>query len=147
MMRGPMATGFTLIELMIAVAVVGILAAIAYPSYQDQIRKSRRTDATTSLLNAAQALERCYTAFSAYDYVDPDDPSIKCTVPVISQEGHYDIAWTDKAATTYTLTATPAAGDPQASDTTCAKFSLTHTGLRQAENDSASNTTADCWPR
>lgn len=59
--------GFTLIELMIAVAVIGILAAIAYPSYQDSIRKSRRADAKATLLQAAQWMERFYTENNRYD--------------------------------------------------------------------------------
>ena len=58
--------GFTLIELMIAVAVVGILAAIAYPSYQEHVRKARRADAQTALLELAQFMERHYTANGRY---------------------------------------------------------------------------------
>ena len=53
--------GFTLIELMIAVAIVGILAGIAYPSYQDSVRKSRRADAQGALLGFANAMERYFT--------------------------------------------------------------------------------------
>ena len=62
--------GFSLIELVIAVAIVGILAAIAYPTYQEQVRKGKRTDATSSLLELAQRLERCYTQNNAYDHAD-----------------------------------------------------------------------------
>ncbi|MFI3186333.1 MAG: prepilin-type N-terminal cleavage/methylation domain-containing protein, partial [Methylococcaceae bacterium] len=53
--------GFTLIELMVTVAIVGILAAIAYPSYQDSVRKSRRADASGALLGLANAMERHFT--------------------------------------------------------------------------------------
>ena len=58
--------GFTLIELMIAVAIVGILAGIAYPSYQDSVRKSRRADAKGALLGFANAMERYFTENNSY---------------------------------------------------------------------------------
>src|SRR5690554_7773304 len=58
--------GFTLLELMIVVAVVGILAAIAYPSYMDSVRKSNRADAKAALNDAAQQMQRCYTLNSSY---------------------------------------------------------------------------------
>jgi type IV pilus assembly protein PilE len=58
--------GFTLVELMIAVAVVGILAAIAIPSYQESLKKSRRSDAQASLMNFANAMERHFTETSTY---------------------------------------------------------------------------------
>ncbi len=61
------ARGFTLIELMIVVAVIAILAAIAYPSYQDSVRKSRRADAKAALLDLAQFMERNYTTANRYD--------------------------------------------------------------------------------
>jgi type IV pilus assembly protein PilE len=59
-------TGFTLIELMIAVAVVGILASIAYPSYIDHVRKSRRADAQGALMGLSNAMERFFTQNSTY---------------------------------------------------------------------------------
>ena len=58
--------GFTLVELMIAVAIVGILASIAYPSYQDSVRKSRRADAKGALLGFANAMERHFTENNSY---------------------------------------------------------------------------------
>lgn len=121
--------GFTLIEVMIVVAIVGILASIAYPSYTKYVQKSRRTDATTTLLGAAQHLERCYS--QNFKYTD-------CTgLPTASAEGYYTIA-AELEATTFTLTAT--ATGVQASDTTCPVFTLTNTGQRTP----ASN---QCWSR
>ncbi len=58
--------GFTLIELMIVVAVIGILAAIAYPSYQDSVRKGRRGEAKSDLVEIAQQMERCFTVNNSY---------------------------------------------------------------------------------
>jgi prepilin-type N-terminal cleavage/methylation domain-containing protein len=63
---GSRSGGFTLIELMIVVVVIGILAAIAYPSYQEHVRKARRADAQTALLELAQFMERHYTANGKY---------------------------------------------------------------------------------
>jgi len=63
--------GFTLIELLIVMAVVGILTAMAYPSYTESVRKSRRSDALIQLMETTQTLERCYTQFGGvYDHVD-----------------------------------------------------------------------------
>jgi type IV pilus assembly protein PilE len=63
------AEGFTLIELMITVAIVAILAAIAYPSYKEQVARGRRGDAQAALLETAQWIERQYTISNAYDKI------------------------------------------------------------------------------
>ena len=59
--------GFSLIELMIAVVIVGILAAVAIPMYSDYVTRSRRADGQATLMQVAQELERCYTQFSKYN--------------------------------------------------------------------------------
>ncbi|MGM0544715.1 MAG: type IV pilin protein [Pseudomonadota bacterium] len=89
--------GFTLIELMIVLAIVGIVAAIAYPSYTRYAQKSLRTDAHAALMQAASALERCNT--QSYSYANCDD------VPTNSPEGHYTIDVSTSDGGGYKLTA------------------------------------------
>jgi len=110
--------GFTLIEAMIVVVILGILIALAYPTYIDQVRKARRADAESSLLAAAQILERCFTRLNAYNADDCPDPAGD------SDEGYFAIT-AELTATTYTLTAT-AQGD-QATDP-CPVYTLDHLG-------------------
>lgn len=134
--------GFSLIELVIAVAIVGILAAIAYPSYQEQVRKGKRTDATSGLLQLAQRLERCYTQYNSYTHANCP------ATPVISPEGEYSIAIA-RTQTTFTLTATPVAGGSQQGDDKCATYTYSHTGQKLAYKTGALNAanlhTDYCW--
>ncbi|TJY62301.1 prepilin-type N-terminal cleavage/methylation domain-containing protein [Sinimarinibacterium sp. CAU 1509] len=124
------ASGFTLIELMVVVVIVAILAAIALPSYQNSVRKTRRADAKTALTSMAQTLERCLTQFGSYS-------SANCSItsPYDSDHGYYSVAVT-RAATTFSLTAT--AQGAQANDTQCASFTLDHLGAQTA-------TSSNCW--
>lgn len=76
--------GFTLIELLIAVAIIAIIAGIAYPSYNRYIERSLRTDAHAGLLQAASEMERCYSR--EYSYID-------CGLGnTVSPSGHYDLS-------------------------------------------------------
>jgi type IV pilus assembly protein PilE len=88
--------GFTLIELMIVVAVVGIIAAIAYPSYMDSVRKARRTDAKSALTEAAQKLEILYARNASYSadltdvgYANANWNSVPTNVP--NNQRYYQI--------------------------------------------------------
>lgn len=126
--------GFTLIELMIVVAVIAIIAAIAYPSYQNQIQKTRRADAQSALLNAAQQLERCFTRRNAYN--DSNCPNVFG----LTQDAFYDIDSEASSidATSFTLVAVPKG--PQIKDA-CGRLTLTHVGARGSDGDAADR----CW--
>lgn len=127
--------GFTLIELMIVVAVVGILAAIAVPSYSEYILRSHRAKAKSGLQQTAQWMERAATAQGAYP-VTANVPSGVLTV----EGGRYTLTVVS-AANTYTLTATGV--DGQTADK-CGTMTLSNTGARTV---SGSLTTDECWKR
>ncbi|WP_367399063.1 type IV pilin protein [Halomonas sp. 707D7] len=88
--------GFTLIEMLVTVAIVAILAGIAYPSYQRYLQHSLRADAQAGLVNAAADLERCYVRNQRY---------AGCSISPTSPDGHYRLAFTAGAGG-YLLTAT-----------------------------------------
>lgn len=132
--------GFTLIEVMIVVAIVGILSAIAYPSYTEYIQRGHRADARAGLLQAQQWLERASTATGVYPTTLPAtltwvaDTTKRYTIDL--QAGNTNAA--------YTLVATRKAGGPQATDR-CGDFTLSNTGVRSAVNYASGTTATECW--
>lgn len=111
--------GFTLIELMIVLAIVAILAAIAYPSYLDSIRLARRADATDGLLTLQSQQEKYRANNTTFGTL------AQIGGLAASSDGFYTLTVGNAAATSYTLTATAVAGTTQAADTGCTAMTLT----------------------
>ncbi len=146
MMRMPQAhrpSGFTLIEVMIVVAVVGILAAIAYPSYVNHVAKTRRGTANGCLLELAQAMERNYTLALRYD---KDSGGNDVTLPALECRTNLTGVYTftsSLAQATFTLTAAP--GTTQAHDDVRCGCTLTVNQQGVKGVSSCSKTVKACW--
>ncbi len=139
--------GFTLIELVFAVAIIGILAAIAFPSFMDSVRKSRRTDAVTALNNVQQAQERYRANKTAYAdnlTAAPTADPAGLGLTTGTAAGYYTIALVSATATSYEATATAVSGSSQANDTNCA--TLEYAGTTSAGTLSYA-ATSPCWSR
>ncbi len=118
--------GFTLIELMIVIAVIGVLAAIALPSFLDSVRKGRRADAINSLAQVQQAQERWRANNSSYTSVLADVPANLSAG--VTPAGYYSIAIDAANGVGYTLTAQAVAGTSQASDANCSTLRVRMAG-------------------
>lgn len=128
--------GLSLIELLIVIAVVGILASIAYPSYRDQVRKAARTEVVGVLLTTAQQLERHYTR--AGQYSDTDE----LVLPLTAGTAHYRLQAV-RDTTSFTLLARRLPGGLMMADA-CGDYALDQTGVR-GNPGSTGNFTNGCW--
>lgn len=134
--------GFTLIEMMIVVAVVGILAAIAYPSYIESVRKTRRADAKSVLAELAQFMERTYTESNTFKPggANPTLPYLES--PIDGSAKYYDLSIVASTSTSFTLQATPKGA--QAGN---GILTLTNTGARwwDANNNGSVDAGENSW--
>lgn len=136
--------GFTLVELMVTIAVLAILAGIGYPLYSEQLKKARRTDARSSLRMIALAQERFYTVNGTYaPDLEADGNPLNLPDTLTdgdSADGHYTLGIvTDDDNLTYTITATAQGG--QADDEDCEEFTLNQLGVKTATDGDG----AKCW--
>ena len=131
--------GFTLIELMVTVAIVAILATIASAAYTSQVQKSRRTDARSALLDLAGREEKLFSTTNAYSATATDLGY--AAFPVAVGSGYYNLsAAVGNPPVTYVITAT--AIGTQANDTQCATLSVDQLGV---QSSTGTGTAATCW--
>ncbi|MDP9711865.1 UNVERIFIED_ORG: type IV pilus assembly protein PilE [Pseudomonas fluorescens] len=127
--------GFTLIEIMIVIAIIGIMLTIGLPSYNEYVKKGRRADVVSTLSEQAQILERFYSKNNVYTGVTglSTGNDFYTITPTITDQ-------------TFLLTATRKTGTAMATDK-CGDFTLTNTGVRSMNNATTGLTTKDCWGR
>ena len=147
-------TGMTLIELIIAVAIIAILAAIAIPNYERYVSKSNRVDATTEIMKLAAAQEKFYLQNNSYATEPLLAAYITGGTTLETQSGYYGVAVTGKDGLAtplayqqgYVLTLTPPTTSRQfAKDKACRDIIMDQTGKGTSKNDAGTDSTDECW--
>ncbi|HUO82577.1 MAG TPA: type IV pilin protein [Gammaproteobacteria bacterium] len=127
--------GFSLIELMIALLIVAIVAAIAIPGYRNYVMRANRNDATAALMKIAAAQEKFYLQNNTYTNNLDDPPPAGLGIPA-TENGYYTLAVTVGDPTRdFLATATVDAGGPQAADVACTTFTINHQDVRGSDPD------------
>jgi type IV pilus assembly protein PilE len=147
--RTAQSAGFTLVELMVTVVIASILLSIAIPAYTGQVRKSRRTDARTALLDLASREERYFSTANSYTAV-PANLGYSGTFPINVGNNYYALqapvlSGPTVSPPTFSLQALPVAGSGQDKDTQCASFTVTSTGQQSSLDSNSADSTATCW--
>lgn len=133
--------GFTLVELMIVIAIIGVMSAIAFPSYNSYMNKSRRADAKVGLQKIADKQERFYLQNNTYT---TSFAATGLNTSTTSDEAYYtfSVSSTDLLSG-FVATATAATGKAQTKDTGCTVMTLSSTGAKEPNGDPS--TEKDCW--
>ena len=140
--------GFSLIELMITIVILGILASFAFSGYQEQVAQTKRADCGGALVSMSQAMERFYSVNNTYEGAaaggnDTGAPAIFPTAcPVDGNNPSYNLTIADATPSTYLLQATPTGG--QTGDE-CGNLTLTNTGVKNVTSADAGVTWDECW--
>jgi type IV pilus assembly protein PilE len=139
----------TLIELVVVMMIVGILAAVAIPSYRDYVTRSQRSDAKDAVLALATQQEKHYLQCNAY--ATAIDAATDCAAGELqgaaaSKNGWYALATASaNTALAFTATATAVNGQNQWKDTECRSFTVNQAGVRSALDAGGADNTAECW--
>lgn len=140
--------GFSLIELMIVIVVIGILVSIAYPSYRDYITRARRTDGQSTLLDLASRMEKYYSENNTYQTATIGTGNATDVLSSnTSPEGWYIISIPNATTSAYTLQATPQNAQATA-DTRCQSLTLNNQGVKGITTGPAGSPTGtitQCW--
>jgi type IV pilus assembly protein PilE len=141
--HAPSHRGFTLVELMVVVAIVAILAAVGYPSYTEHVKKGQRAKAQAALMEAAQFMQRYYAANNSYKQ-DLNGTELKGSDIGLNNVG--DLGYTlnlDATGTGYTLSMTPSSA--QMKGDKCGTYTLTQAGVKGLKDNASGTTLKDCW--
>jgi len=151
--------GMTLMELMIVVVIASILVSIAAPSYMSQVRRSRRVEAKTALLDLAGREERYFsTSANGANYSQLATELGYTALPTVLPSGYYRVSVcavgpglaaacppSAQTAPAFAITATPVAGTSQAADAQCQSFAVDNTGRQWATDSGGNDNTVYCW--
>lgn len=134
--------GFSLMEVMVVVTIIGIISAVALPSYGKYVMETRRASATSCLNELAQFMERVYTGSMDYSRNNGAGTVLPQTSCRIDLDASYTFSM-NAAVQTFTLTAAPKG--PQLKDTDCATLTLNQAGVRTAAGSNTAAIVRKCW--
>lgn len=139
------ARGVTLLELLVVLALVGLLAAMAYPSYRGSLLRAHRTEAVESLLTLAAAQERFNLQHGHYAGGFEPEVAPGLVLAPLSAGGRYELVIAEGMPGHYSARASPRRGSGQENDERCREFGLDATGRRWATDAGGRDSTGQCW--